>query len=412
MASTILPQPIENTESMDFTRHNIELLKSDIRLVDSDENLDLFCYINCEKDSPDFIKRCRGVIFNKDELVFKSFPYTIEYTEKNDTDKIKNNVESIFSDCLFYKSYEGCLIRIFYFKNKWYISTNKKLDAFKSKWSSKESYGNYFKKALHTQFSTNKRLIQHYENIEKKLPKDDEQFSSFCTNVLEKDKQYVFLLLNSSDNRIVCDEPDTPTIFHVGTFINGNLDMCEDIYIPYPEKLEFENIDKLYEYVNKTDYTKLQGVIIFAPNNIQYKILNYDYYYYYNARGNEPSIKFRYLQVRMDKEQSKMLKFLYPNKIKEFEEYENLIFEASQLIYNSYVERFIKKMFVNVPPEEYQIMKSAHSWYLTDRKINKINYDVIINILNQQTPTNVNKIIKRIKLSKLPKHDKSQRILV
>ena len=390
-----------NLSTLEFNRPNIESVPSHIRLVDSDEEnkLDLFCYINCNKTDPDFLKCCRGVVFNEEKLILKSFPYTTEYTENNNKEEISANIESIFKDCVFYNSYEGCLIRVFYFKNKWYISTNKKLDANRSKWSSKQSYGVFFQEALHQEFQKNEKLknnVTYNEETDRENACD-----IFFESVLDKSKQYMFLLLNNSENRIVCLEPLNPTIYHVGTFVNGELSLDENIYIPYPEKLEFTNINDVYNYVDKINYDILQGVVIFAPNNIQYKILNNTYFKYFNARGNEPSIKFRYLQVRMDPENNKMLHELYPHMKKDFEEYENYIFDASRVIYNAYVDRFIKKLYVTVPVEEFNTIKEAHKWYLEDKTSHRITYEKIIELLNIQTPTNLNKIVKRLKLNKL-----------
>ena len=395
-----LSEIMPDMSSLELTRKNIELVSNYVRLVDSDveSGLDLFCYLNCKRDDPEFLKNCRGLVFNKDKLVLNSFPYTMEYTE-DDHDLLSKSLDNVFDKCLFYKSYEGCLIRIFYFNNKWFVSTNKKFDAFRSKWASKQSYGHFFREALKVQFMINENLKK---NIDVNLLDDDMNniINVFCENVLDKDKQYMFLLLNNSENRIVCKEPENPTVYHVGTFINNVLSMDEDIHIPYPEKLSFNRLEQIYDYVDTcVDYNEMQGVIIFAPNNKQIKILNREYAEYYSVRGNEPSIKFRYLQVRMDNKVNKMLKNLYPNNVKDFEDYENLIYDAAKSIYNAYVDRFIKKLYVTVPVEEFNVIKEAHNWYLQDRKTHKINYDKIIEILNNQTPTNINKIIKRLKLS-------------
>ena len=393
-----LSEIIPDMSSLELSRKNIELVSNFVRLVDSDKEneLDLFCYLNCKKDDPEFLKNCRGLVFNKDKLILNSFPYTMEYTE-DDNDELSSSLKDVFGECLFYNSYEGCLIRIFNFNNKWYISTNKKFDAFRSKWASKQSYGHFFREALKQQFLSNERLKS---NIDLTLLNDnlDNIIDVFCT-VLDKDKQYMFLLLNNSENRIVCSEPTVPTVYHVGTFVNNVLNMSEDIYIPYPEKLEFKDLEEIYDYVDSIDYNIMQGVIIFAPNNKQIKILNKRYADYYSVRGNEPSIKFRYLQVRMDSKNNNLIKKLYPNSVKDFEDYENLIYDACKNIYEAYVDRFIKKLYVTVPVEEFNVIKEAHTWYLQDRKTHKITYDKIIEILNKQTPTNINKIIKRLKMS-------------
>lgn len=389
-------------DKLEFSRSNIESLNSKINIFDSDDNgLDLFCYINCKNTDHDFIKKCHGIVFNKDKLILNSFPYTTEYTFQNNKTEITEKIENVFDQCLFYDAFEACLIRVFYFNNKWYISTNKKLNALKSNWASKKSYGMFFTDALIYAMETN----EDFRNIlfsKEKIISDDNIAEIFCESMLDKNKQYMFLLLNNYENRIVCEPRENPTFYHVGTFINGKLSMDKEdsLPVPFPERLKFNNMDELYDYVNDVDYKRTQGIIVFTPNNIQYKILNEKYFELYNIRGNEPSIKFRYLQLRMNKSDNESLRFLYPKNVDDFEEYENYIFESSKFIYNSYVDRYIKRIRTVVPTEEFNVMREAHSWYLEDRDKHKITYEKIIEILNKQKPTNLNKIIKRLKSGK------------
>jgi hypothetical protein len=174
--------------------------------------------------------------------------------------------------------------------------------------------------------------------------------------------------------------------------------MEEDIYIPYPREYLFESFENIYEHVFNIDYRKSQGIVIFAPNNRQYKILNLDYRELYNIRGNEPSINYRYLQVRMDPKKNETIRYLYPDNIHSFEEYENNLYNVAKFIYKSYVDRFINKQNVTIPKEEYRIMSAAHSWYQSDRENNRISLDKIICLMNEQTPTLLNSILRRIKL--------------
>ena len=378
--------------SLDFNRKNIELLAKVIKQVDSDisTGLDLFCYIHCETTDSNIRKQCRGVVFKGDDLVMKGFPYTIEYTENENQTDINENIVSVFDQCSFYEAYEGSLIRMFHYSDKWFLTTNRKLDAFRSKWASKESFGSFFKQALETEFETNERL-KSAVSVDRENDDVIERFQS----ILDKSKQYMFLLLNNNDNRIVCSSPVRPTVFHVGTFINFELNTEDDIYLNYPKKLEFKNINELYKYTDTIDYRHLQGVIVFAPNNLQYKILNEEYYELYKIRGNEPSIKFRYLQVRMNKKYNEGLKYLYPEYKDAFAEYENYIYDIANSIIGSYIDRFIKKNYVTVPLEEFQVVRECHSWHLQDRLFNKINLNKVIDILNQQPATNINRMIRK-----------------
>jgi len=375
--------------STEFSRKTVESLNKQVRLVDSENGLDLFCYIKCGEHETDTLKKCRGVVFNNDEIVMNGFPYTYEYTEDN-YDVVVNKIKDVFNECSFYDAYEGSLIRMFYFKDKWYTSTNRKLDANRSKWSSKESFGFFFQKALESELSVNERLknaIGDYTDTDDLLVR----FQS----LLDKNKKYMFLLLNNEQNRIVCSAPSRPTVFHVGTFIDNVLSMEEDIYLPYPTKHYFKNINEIFSYVADVDNTKIQGVIVFSPNNTQYKIFNMSYYDLYKVRGNEPSIKFRYLQVRMDKRYNNLIRYLYPEFSQVFDDYENIIYNIAKNIHKAYFSRFIKNEYIKVPPEEFQVIKTCHDWHIKDRGENKINLNKVINILNEQQPTQINKMIRR-----------------
>lgn len=379
-------------DNLEFTRENIEKNKQ-IRLVDTDDEtkLDLFSYINCEEKDSDIVKRCRGTVFNGNEIIVQGFPFTNEYNDFDDADQIRKSVD--FEKHTFYDSYEGSLIRMFYFGGKWFVSTNRKLDAFRSKWASKESFGNFFKKALQYEFEYNQRLNEHVEyNTE---TDSDNVINIFQDKVLDKKNQYMFLLLNNSENRIVCDSPTNPTVFHVGTFIDRKLNMDDDIFISHPKKHEFNNVDEILNYVTNLNYNKLQGIIVFNKDNTDFKIMNKDYQYLYKARGNEPSIKFRYLQVRMDKNANDSLRYLYPEFCPEFEKYENIIYSISESIYRSYIDRFIKKNYVTVPSEEFRVIKQCHDWHCLDRLENKTNLHKVIELFNEQPPTNINRMIKR-----------------
>lgn len=382
-----------------FTRANIEALGNLVHLVDSDDDnkLDMFCYVKCDANDSDFIKQCRGVVFNDQKLVLKAFPYTIEYNHI-ESENISNTLDDI-KRWVFFEAHEGALVRVFYFGGKWYVSTHRKLNAFRSKWASRESFGTSFKSALISEEENN-------DEFKNSLPKGDNILERF-QETLDKNKQYMFLIRNSKDNRIVCSVPSRPTVYHVGTFIDGKLSVDEKIGIPSPKSLVFDSIDNLQSYVEKISYKDLQGVIGFHVNtNKQIKIVHKDYQDLFNARGNEPSIKFRYLQVRMlNKKLINMLYYLYPEMADVFDEYENTLYDIGRSIYRAYVQRFIKKRYVTVPKEEFSIIQECHTWHLSDRTENRISLNQIINVLNKQTPTNLNRMIRRFKLEQSRQND-------
>ena len=261
-------------ETKNISRESIEIHNNKIKLTDKDEDndLELFCYNFCEDKDNDIIKNSRGVVFSGQKIIMQAFPYTKEFRE-TDFDNINQQLESSIDDCEIYDSHEGFLIRMFYYKNKWYLSTHRKLNAFKSRWASRESFGHSFKKALESEVKRNEALRKSlsYEQDSK-----DNIIFKF-QDILDKDKQYMFLVGYNEENRVVCDVVKDLFIYHVGTFLDGKLKMNENINIPHPKKHNFKNLEEMYAYVKETDYKKIQGIILFKPNNKQYKILSADY---------------------------------------------------------------------------------------------------------------------------------------
>ena len=377
-----------------FTRESVEKLGNRVSMTDKDDatGLELFCYVNCESGDDGIISQCRGVVFHGQDIIMHAFPYTVEIAH-TDVENINNNINPIFDNCIVFDAYEGALIRMFHFSNKWFTCTHRKLNAFRSKWASKESFGTTFKRALESE-------VENNETLRNSIPDGEEGLLERFQNTLDPTKQYMFLVLHNAENRIVCSAPEKPTLFHVGTFVNKELLLDEQINIPYPTRHTFSNTTQLIEYVNSVDISHKQGVIIFAPNNKQYKVLHNDYIQYFKVRGNEPSIKYRYLQVRMNPEIVDNLYHLYPNSVDVFEEYENAIYSIAQNIYSSYVARYIKKKWVTVAVDEYNVIRKCHAFHEANRKTNRISLEKVIQVLNEQSPTNLNKMIRRFQNEK------------
>lgn len=404
-ADVFLSNMASNQNINEFTRDAIENMKDLVRLTDKDEatGLELFCYVKCTSEDNDIVRQCRGVVFHDDKIIMRAFPYTIEF-EHTEYDLIEKNIGNIFSQCKMYTAEEGALIRMFYFGGKWFTCTHRKLNAFRSKWASKESFGTSFKKALEHEININERL----RNV---LPDGDNMLERFQT-LLDHDKQYMFLIRHNEENRIVCLPPENPTLYHVGTFVNGNLVMTEDIYIRYPDEHKFANIKEMCDYVQNIDIREHQGIIIFAPDNKQYKILHQDYMNFFKARGNEPSIKYRYLQIRMNMIMVDRLCHLYPHMVNMFQEYENILYEVAKKIHNSYIKRHIKNKWSTLPNEEYAVDRACHAWHEQDRKNNRVSLEKILELLNEQTPTNLNKMIHRYHEEQQEQKDAQKKVMI
>jgi len=405
MTSTI--ETIMDNIKVKYQRVNVDEFSKHILLTDTDESTGLvnYCYSSdCkfgngtsskkENDIDDeFIKNCRGIVYDGQDLVMKAFSYTEDYN----SDEIRN-IDDLpnLSDCNVYDSYEGALIRMFNFKGKWFTTTHRKLNAFKSRWSSGESYGESFVKAIKYELEINDKFKTNF-------PDTNETILENFQDMLDVNKQYMFLVSNTRENRIVCNAPENPKVLHVGTFVDGILNQTDDIYMTRPTKLNFTGgYEELVTYIeNKTDPMVSPGLIIFAPGNKQIKICSNAYKKLVELRGNQSSIKFRYLQIRLYVDKNEEFRKLYPEHVEDFNRYEDELHEVSKNIHTSYMNRFIHKQFVSVPVSEYQVIQKAHKWFNNDRENRRVTQRIIYEILNEQKETSLNQMLKRMR------HDKN-----
>ena len=340
-----------------------------IEKTDDDGKVQIYSYKFCDNSSPENIKKCRGLVFSGEKSLFSSLGYTDEYNENEKDIVSSKNLEKLS----FFRSEEGTLIRLFYTNDKWYVSTNRKLDAFHSRWGTTTSFGDIFKNALGN------------ESIED------------LTNRLDASNVYFFLIRNTKDNRIVCNPPSNYSVFHVGTFVNGEkFDLYVDTGIPKQDKLSFQSWDDVLSHVSSVDHLDCQGVIAFYEDGSHFKIVNSKYQLYSKVRGNEASVNFRYLQVRNNSTYSRLLHELYPENMNKFVLYENTIATIAKTIHNAYINRFVNKNQVVVSKEEYRIIRECHGWHISDREKNKVTLHVVLRVLGEQRYfSTVNTLIKR-----------------
>ncbi len=400
-ADEALAQQVEEVnqaflDGSELTKETIDILvKADkIRETDCDVEAGLRLYCNTRGNPSDagLERECRGVVFDGDTLVLKAFPYPIEPSPSDeDREAFCRTITPIFSECTFYDSHEGALVRMFHHGGKWYTCTHRKLDAHRSKWASKLSFGESFLAGLKSEIEVNDALRQA-------LPEgDDNSVLERYQTLLDPAKQYMFLIRHNADNRIVCQAPERPTIYHVGTFVEGGLVMTEDVHVPYPTQRTFSCVEELMDAVDGVDPRELQGIIVFAPENVQYKIQNTYYHDYFRVRGNQPSVPFQYLCLRTKRDDRKLLEYLYPEKLPRFAEYENSLYTIAHNLLEVYKSRFIHgQTGPYLPAQEYHILSGCHAWHKENPQTNRVYIDKVVEVMNNQPAPALNFLIKQL----------------
>lgn len=353
-------------------------LENQVLMVDEEHsvNLQLFHYKSCNNDSNPLVKEVRGTVKSGDKMVSKSFGYIDELDVDKHEKEIINRIHS-FNQSKIYKMYEGTVVRMFYWKHRWFLSTHKKLNAFDSKWGKNgcKTFGEMFVDAL----------CDDKVNFKPQNPDIWDVYNNFCYS-LDTNKTYVFLILHDKNTQMVCDnDDDVLPLYHIGEFDNSTHLLVEGntSNIPNLPQLKFNSPEEIVEYVRNMCPFKNQGVIVYFPNQTQLKIFNSRYKNIQEIRGNQPDIVFRYLEIRHNHEEYSKFFSVFGEKYKnELNEVEKTILDKSLSIFDSYVQRYIYKQFVFVPKVEFIVMQMCHEWHLQDRNKNKIKAYVVYDFVN------------------------------
>lgn len=345
---------------------------SDVGIRKTDEIDGLECYCS---DSPPFDKfeqKIRGHVFNGDRLILKSLPYG-----KN----LKSGEsESEIGDLKKYKitqMREGSIIRVFNFENKWYITTHRKLDAFKSKWGNGESFGEIFK-----------------DNVEIKTWMTFEEF----LEGLDSNLSYFFICGTTEITRCVAPASRKITLIKA-VDRSGNEVFCENLKNWYEKTYEFDSFEALTENVRDMKYPFDEGYGYYLTSEEgNFKIYNDDYLYYFELRNNSPSIPFAYLHNVFEEQKNSDFRKMYPEHTETFDFYDKEIKEIAKDLQSKYVKRFVLKQNFVVPKYEHAILYAVHGIFIQKRE--PTTDSTVIEAMKKVPISNVNKIINDRKKAK------------
>ncbi len=274
--------------------------------VDKEQpSVELYCSEYRDQRCVPHSNNAKSYVFNGDQLFFEGYPYSIELTQ--------TNYEGLeFEKCRFFEAHEGTLLRVFNINGKWYTSTNRRLDAFNSKWAAKTTtFGIHFADAVRENIrAINDDEFFEDEEEDKKLEDRKQDARDYLNKIyeanLDKTKKYMFLLEPCKEERIVC-LTKSPRFFNIGIFDkNNNLSLDEDVVldgyeVPKPQELFFDDMREMLDVLGNIDFKNIQGFIAIQSeegrDDKHFKILNTRYKYYFDLRNNTSSIRFRYLQL-------------------------------------------------------------------------------------------------------------------
>jgi hypothetical protein len=282
----IVQQQLKKHPDVDKERPSVELYCSEYRNQ------------NCVPHT-----NAKSYVFHGDQLFLEGYPYSIELTQSN-----HEGLE--FGKCRFFEAHEGTLIRVFNIAGKWYTSTNRRLDAFNSKWAAKTTtFGLHFADAVRENIralNDEEFFEEEEESFEEKKKNARDYLNTIYEANLDKSKKYMFLLEPCKEERIVC-LTNSPRFFNIGVFDeDNNLSLDEDVtldgfMVPKPQELFFGDMREMLCVLDNIDVHRIQGFIAIQSDagleDKHFKILNDRYKYFFSVRGNTSSIRFRFLEL-------------------------------------------------------------------------------------------------------------------
>ncbi len=356
-----------------------------IRACECSDGMTLYHYKSIDENSNPILKQVRGLIFENEtgKLLMGGFPYTPEYTY--DTP----NLQAIFGGLDKYRitfSFEGTVVRVFYYKDKWRVATTKKLDARNSYWAMRNvSFEDLFRSAIDHTIQNPNGILKHYMQ-QKGL--NSFSYDTFFES-LEKDRQYMFLIRPLGENRIVSFFDPTIPVLHVGTFINHSYTLDDYIGIPKPcEMPEIKSVEDLTTVVAGLDPYYAQGVLLIGENTF-FKVISKRYAYLYSLRGNEANLEYRYLEVKKND----------PNLLPDFLTLYPMCFgynltnidirleKLAKIIFDSYMNRFVHKKYVVLPQCMFHFMVKVHHNFLKTKT--QTTLETVQTMLKEEETKNV-----------------------
>jgi hypothetical protein len=309
-----------------------------IRKVDSDDMLDLYSYDAQHVGTTDdaILEACRGVVLHQDAIVYSGQSYV---RERITTELSEEWFEQHKADYC-YESVEGTTLRLFHFQH-WYISTSRKLSAFKSHWGGTASFGDLFVQALEHQFATNDLFRVRIDNGQ-----NDSVLDKFLAT-LDTTQCYTFVLTHTKQTRKVCRPNNHARLVHMSP--------CEcELHLPRPTPLHFDSLADLVAYVEATSPLETPGVRLGS-----YSIISTEYDRYAKIRGNTSRLVYRYLELYNEPEQLKCLKEMCPEYAPDFEALEQSIRRIINVLCEQYTIRYAQGKYLFVHPEYHRILKEC-----------------------------------------------------
>lgn len=321
----------------------LESLLSDSIKINTFKNLKLLKYNYESELNNDYLKYCKGAIYNTETKKFVCIPPKRSEEYKNQ--KIDNTY--IIQDLI-----DGTMINIFYTNEKWCLSTRSDIGG-KNKWSNKSFF----------------ELIKDICDIDS------------ITDLLDRNFSYSFVLRHKSNKCISNIEFNSIVLVDI-------FNLTENMYVNDMFK-HFNNKNIPFWIVNHYTYTNLDRLMnlkcnhdwkgfIIKNNHIRYKYINPEYQKAKDITINSNNLLYTYFSCIHDNTLMKYLK-IHPEHKKKCNDYRNMLDIMINELYDNYCNLKIHKTieYKNIPFHLKPLIHEIHNEYIVKHK--KINIKFIKN---------------------------------
>jgi hypothetical protein len=286
------------------------------------------------------VKECNGLIFTKSTLKLVCYSF----------DKCSDSLtipEDINKDSLYIEhAYEGTMVKMFYYNDKWILSTKKCIDASNARWISKKSFYELFKECEYNQNI----------NIEDN------------NNILNKNYCYTFIIAHPENNIVV--NYNIPLLFHISTRDMESLKEIEQVIgINKPTRtiIDKNNIDNFIDTILNINNLYFEGYIFIDTNYNRWKLRTPIYNRAREIWGNTNNRMYRYMELRKDPNLLHEYLMYFPLDKNNFIDYENKIRLLASDILKNYIGKHITKTIDKVPYYYSKIIYKLHGDFYKDK---------------------------------------------
>lgn len=321
------------------------------------------------------VQECNGIILKKDDYSIVAYGLN-NFQELSHVDQVRELASELEPDgsenpvCTCTQSEDGSVLKVFYYADnqEWIVSTSKRIDASRVKWSSEHTFYELLSKHLQDYLEPNETISDLFEKS------------------LDKNYTYSFILVCPENYHII--KYPKSQLFYVSRRNNesfqedfGNFKNCPG-YLDLEWLSKLETVD-LYETCDLENRSALDNALensqkrglVLQKGNLRYK---YDYIWFKFAeklRYNMPNLRLSYLACDYN-ERIEFRKLFGNDPI--YDHIDEMIKSIINYTFQVYRESYIRKMYLI--PKEHPLLfitSKVHNLYKS-RNVPITLYDVYL----------------------------------